>query len=149
MYRPATLLPDRDIIGGEKEGPLGELFLVLAALVLIVHLFFNAFVVAGALITSGRPTLERLHILSLFYGAVMENVSWPCPLTLVQKWFLAMAGSTPYQGDFIVHYLHVVVAPNFPLALLRWGAIGVLLVNVGVYIRRYARTRVRRQAFHH
>lgn len=129
---------------------MGELFLVLAALVLLVHLFFNAFVVAGALVTSGRPTLERLHILSLFYGAVMENVAWPCPLTLAQKWFLAMAGTTPYHGDFIVHYLHVVVAPNFPLALLRWGAIGVLVLNMGVYVRRYARRmRVRRHAFHH
>ncbi|HVB33436.1 MAG TPA: DUF2784 family protein [Patescibacteria group bacterium] len=126
---------------------MGELFLAMAALVLLVHLFFNAWVVAGALVTEGRPTLERLHILSLFYGAVMENVSWPCPLTLAQKWFLAEAGRTPYHGDFIVHYLQVVVAPSFPLALLRWGAIGVLVVNVAVYVRRYAR--LRRHAFHH
>lgn len=118
---------------------MSEVYLALAALVLLLHLFFNAWVVAGALVTNGRPTLERLHILSLFYGAIMENVSWPCPLTLMQKWALAAAGSTPYNGDFIVHYLHAVVSPNFPLALLRWGAIAVLLVNLGIYIRRYAR----------
>lgn len=126
---------------------MNQLFLALAGLVLLVHLFFNAWVVAGALVTSGRPTLERLHILSLFYGAVMENVSWPCPLTLAQKWFLLMAGRTPYHGDFIVHYLQAVVAPSFPLALLRWGAVGVLILNLGIYAHRYFRPR--RHAFHH
>lgn len=129
---------------------MADTFLLLAALVLAVHLFFNAWVVAGALVTNGRPTLERLHILSLFYGAVMENVPWPCPLTLAQKWCLAAAGATPYHGDFIIHYLHVVVSPGFPLPLLRWGAIGVLVLNMGIYIRRYARgRRLRRHAFHH
>lgn len=126
-----------------------ELFLFLAALALVVHLFFNAWVVFGAAVTEGRPTLERLHILSLLYGAVMENVSWSCPLTLAQKWFMAEAGTTPYQGEFIIHYLRVLVAPNFPLALLRWGAIGVLVVNLGIYARRYARSRrQQQQAFH-
>ncbi len=126
---------------------MGELFLALAGVVLLIHLLFNAWVVAGALVTSGKPTLERLHILSLFYGAVMENVSWPCPLTLAQKWFLLKAGETPYHGAFIVHYLQAVVAPNFPLALLQWGAIGVLVLNLGIYGRRYMS--VHRHAFHH
>lgn len=124
---------------------MGEAFVLLAGLVLIVHLLFNAWVVAGALVTEGRPTLERLHILSLFYGAVMENVSWPCPLTVAQKWFMAKAGRIPYQGDFVIHYLRAMVAPNFPLVLLRWGAIGVLVVNLGIYARRHLR--LRRHAF--
>lgn len=124
-----------------------NVFLFFAGVVLAVHLLFNAFVVGGALVTSGHPTLERLHILSLFYGVVMENVSWPCPLTIAQKWFLLVAGRAPYEGDFILHYLQTVVAPTFPLGLLRWGAIGVFLVNMAVYARRYARTR--RHAYHH
>lgn len=127
---------------------MAEIFLLLAGLFLAVHLLFNAFVVAGALVTNGRPTLERLHILALFYGVVMENVSWPCPLTIAQKWFLLKAGTVPYQGDFIVHYLQTVVAPSFPLILLQWGAIGVFLVNMAIYARRYY-ARARRHAFHH
>lgn len=124
-----------------------DLFLFFAGVVLVVHLLFNAFVVGGALISDGHPTLERLHILSLLYGVVMENVSWPCPLTIAQKWFLLVAGKTPYHGDFILHYLQTMVAPTFPLDLLRWGAIGIFLVNMAVYARRYARTR--RHAYHH
>lgn len=127
---------------------VAELFLFLAGLVLLVHLLFNAFVVGGALVTNGHPTLERLHILALFYGVVMENVSWPCPLTIAQKWFLMKAGEVPFRGDFIVHYLQAVVAPTFPLGLLRWGAIGIFVVNLAVYARRYARTR-RDAAYHH
>lgn len=123
------------------------MYLFFAGLVLFVHLLFNAFVVGGALVSDGHPTLERLHILSLFYGVVMENVSWPCPLTIVQKWLLLEAGQVAYHGGFILHYLQTVVAPTFPLSLLRWGAIGIFLVNMAVYARRYARTR--RHAYHH
>jgi Protein of Unknown function (DUF2784) len=126
---------------------VADFFLLLAGCVLVLHLLFNIWVVAGAFVTNGRPTLERLHILSLFYGVVMENVSWPCPLTVAQKWCLIKAGAVPYQGEFILHYLRTVVAPDFPLALLRWGAIGVFLVNMAVYARRYARTH--RHAYHH
>ena len=124
-----------------------EVYITLAGLVLLIHLFFNVWVVGGARVTSGRPTLERLHILSLFYGAVMENVSWPCPLTLAQKWFMAKAGETPYEGEFLVHYLRAVVSPSFPVALLGWGAIAVLLVNLGIYARRH--THPRKPAFPH
>jgi hypothetical protein len=125
---------------------VAEAFILLAALILVVHLLFNAWVVCGALVTEGSPTLERLHILSLFYGAVMENVSWPCPLTIAQKWSIAKAGRTPYEGDFMIHYLRAIVSPNFPLGLLRWGAIAVLLVNLWIYARRHMRPR--KPAYH-
>lgn len=116
-----------------------HLFLTLAGLILVTHLLFNAWVVLGAAVTNGRAVLERLHILSLFYGAVMENVSLACPLTVAQKWAMVRAGEAPYHGAFVLHYLQVLVAPNFPLVLLHWGAIGVLIVNLGIYGRRYAR----------
>jgi hypothetical protein len=126
---------------------VSDLFLLLAGSVLVLHFLFNIWVVCGAFVTAGRPTLERLHILSLFYGVVMENVSWPCPLTLLQKRFLVKAGAIPYQGDFILHYLRAVVAPAFPLGLLHWGAIGLFLVNMAVYVRRYAS--MHHHAYHH
>lgn len=120
---------------------MGEVFIALAMLVLLIHLLFNAWVIGGALVTSGRPTLERLHILSLLYGAVMENVAWPCPLTLAQKWLMAKAGEVPYEGDFLLHYLRALVSPSFPISLLRWGAIALLVVNLWIYARRHLRPR--------
>lgn len=128
-----------------------DVFLVMAGFILAVHLLFNAWVVLGAMVTSGRPLLERLHIVSLIYGVVMENISLPCPLTVAQKWCVESAGGVPYHGGFVLHYLQAVVAPAFPLELLRWGAIGVLVVNLAVYGRRYARryAGAHRHAYHH
>ncbi|MFZ0465966.1 MAG: DUF2784 domain-containing protein [Candidatus Acidiferrales bacterium] len=109
-----------------------------AIAVLGLHLLFNLWYVFGALITSRRPRLEILHIVSLFYGVIAENASFPCPLTLLEKWCQARAGFVPYSGTFELHYLRALVAPNFPLWLLGYGAAAVFLVNVAVYARRFA-----------
>jgi hypothetical protein len=85
--------------------------------------------------------LAGLHIGSVLYGAVMENAPWSCPLALAENWFKARAGLEPYAGPFVVHYLQAAVSPNFPIRMLRWGAIAVGLVNLAVYKRRYAHAR--------
>lgn len=77
----------------------------------------------------------------------MENVTWPCPLTVAQRWLVMAAGLIPYQGTFLVHYLSALVSPTLPLALLRWGALAVCAVNLGVYARRHGRAHLR--AYHH
>jgi hypothetical protein len=110
---------------------------------LAAHLLFNLWVVFGVAVTRGRPKLAGLHIASLLYGTVMGGASWSCPLTLAENWFKARAGLEPYEGPCILHYLQAVVSPGFPMWLLRWGAIGVGLVNLAVYTRRFARARHR------
>jgi hypothetical protein len=105
--------------------------------VLAAHLAFNLWVVFGAAVTRGRPKLAGFHIASLLYGTVMGIAPWSCPLTVAENWFKARAGLEPYEGPCILHYLQAVVAPNFPMWLLRWGAIGVGLVNLAFYTRRY------------
>ncbi len=120
-------------------------FLALAAVA--AHLLFNVWVVLGAAVTKERPALEKLHIVSLVYGAVMENAPWPCPLTLLEQWSLTKAGVASYRGPFLTHYLNQLVAPHFPVALLGWGAIGVCLVNLGIYLHRHLRPR--REALEH
>lgn len=124
-----------------------ELFYSIAIAAVFAHLAFNLWVVFGAAVTKDRPRLEGLHVLSLVYGAVMENGPWPCPLTLLQEWGLTKAGAASYQGAFLVHYLNEVVAPHFSVALLGWGAIGVCLVNLGIYVHRHLGPR--REALQH
>lgn len=118
---------------------IADSYFLLALTVLIVHLAFNAWVVFGAVLTRDRPVLAGIHIVSVIYGAVMENVSWPCPLTIMENWAQAKAGLTPYQGPFLVHYISTFVSPNFPLVLLRVGAVAVCLVNLGIYAWRGTR----------
>lgn len=115
-----------------------DFFIAAAVVVLAAHLFFNVWFVFGAAVTKGRPRLELLHILTLVYGVIAENATFTCPLTLLEKFCQAHAGLAPYHGPFEVHYMRAVVAPSFPLWLLEYGAIGVFLVNVAVYTRRFA-----------
>jgi hypothetical protein len=123
-----------------------DLYLVGAVAVLGTHLFFNLWYVFGAAFTKGRPRLEVLHILSLFYGVIAENASFACPLTLLEKFCQARAGIEPYHGPFELHYMRALVAPSFPLWLLESGAIAVFLVNVAIYARRFA---LRHSQSHH
>ncbi|HKF52890.1 MAG TPA: DUF2784 family protein [Candidatus Acidoferrales bacterium] len=115
-----------------------DFFFVAAIAVLAIHLFFNVWYVFGAAITKGRPGLEVLHILTLIYGVIAENATFNCPLTLLEKFCQARAGMAPYHGPFELHYMRAAVAPSFPLWLLQYGAIGVFLVNVAIYTRRFA-----------
>jgi hypothetical protein len=115
-----------------------DFFLVAAVVVLGVHLLFNVWYVLGAAVTKGRPRLEILHVLSLFYGVIAENASFTCPLTLLEKFCQSRAGIAPYSGPFEVHYMRAIVAPDFPLWLLEYGAIAVFLANVAIYARRFA-----------
>lgn len=115
-----------------------DAYLALAVMAIAAHLLFNIWVVFGTAVTHGRPKLARLHIASVIYGVTMENASWPCPLTLAENWCKVRAGLSPYEEPFVLHYLHMLVAPNFPLRLLQWGAIGMGLANLAVYASRYA-----------
>lgn len=115
-----------------------DFYLVAAVVVLGAHLLFNVWYVLGAAVTKGRPRLEILHILTLFYGVIAENASFTCPLTLLEKLCQARAGIAPYSGPFEVHYMRAIVAPEFPLWLLEYGAIAVFLVNAAIYARRFA-----------
>lgn len=115
-----------------------DLWFSAAIAALGLHLLFNLWYVFGALVTKGRPRLETLHILSLFYGVIAENATFQCPLTLLEKWCQAHAGFVPYSGTFELHYLHRLVNPSFPLWLLEYGAAGVFVVNLVIYARRFA-----------
>lgn len=126
-----------------------EFFYIAAIFVLAVHLVFNVWYVFGAAFTKGRPRLAIVHIFSVIYGVIAENASFACPLTLLEQWCQARAGVAPYSGAFEVHYLRAFVAPQFPLWLLECGAVGVCLINVAIYARRFALRHAAAQAHHH
>ncbi len=113
------------------------LYLFMAIVLVGLHLLFNLWVVFGAALTRNRPRLAVAHVLSVIYGAVINNVCWPCPLTLAEIWCEVHAGRAAYHGSFLLHYLEALVYPDFPFWLLRLGAVVVCLVNLGVYARRY------------
>jgi len=117
---------------------------LLAVAVLIVHLGWTVWVIFGWIVTRNRPVLRWLHILSLIYSILIENVPWPCPLTLAETRFEELAGIHPYHERFLVHYLEALIYPRISETLLTWCASAVCVVILGLYGLRFRRRRTAR-----
>ncbi len=118
---------------------------VLADAVLLLHFAFVAFVAAGGLLVLRWPRLAWLHLPAVVWGALVELAGWICPLTPLENLLRERAGRTGYSGDFVEHYLMLLIYPsgltaNTQLLL----GIGVLAVNLAIYAAVLLRARRRR-----
>ena len=109
-------------------------FRILADAILVVHLGFILFVVAGGFLVRWRKGVAWVHVPTVAWGALIEFMGWVCPLTPLEIWARSKAGETGYAGGFIEHYLLPVV---YPAALtddvqMVLGTL-VLVVNVTIY----------------
>lgn len=119
------------------------LFRMLAIFFPLLHLGFILWVIFGALFTRGRRLLTGLHLGTLAYGFFIEVLPYNCPLTSAEQWARRGAGLTPYPGDFLTHYLELIIYPDVPYEWLIAGAAVVCAVNLAVYARRWRRARRR------
>ena len=104
-----------------------------AILILAAHLLWIALVIVGACFTRGRPAWTTLHILALLWGIAVEIGPWPCPLTLVERYFESRAGIAPYHGGFLLHTLDAIVYPNLPGWAVTCAGVAVCALNLAVY----------------
>src|SRR5260370_40676622 len=126
---------------GTEESRIGTngVYSALAAAILGLHLLFILWIVFGAAVTRRRPLLRWLHLGCLVWGILIEILPWTCPLTWAENWLETRAGSAPYQGGFLLHYLEALVYPNIsPVLLTRFG-VAVWVVNLGIYAMRFHR----------
>ncbi len=112
-----------------------------AVTVLTVHLGWIVWVIFGWVVTRNRPILRWLHILSLIYSIFIENLPWPCPLTVAETRFEELAGIRSYHEPFLVHYLNALIYPSVSQTLLTWCASAVCVAILGVYGLRFRRRR--------
>ena len=112
------------------------LFRFLADLLVVAHMGYVAFVVAGGLLVLRRPRLAWVHVPCAVWGALVEFAGWICPITPLEVALRERGGELAYGGDFVAHYLIPVL---YPAALTRTIqiALGTLVValNAGVYAR--------------
>ena len=112
----------------------------LAVAVLVLHLAWILWAIAGALWTRGRPWLTAFHVLSLIWGIIVEVGPWPCPLTLAEQWLEARAGmhasAHTWAGGFLVHYLEAAIYPDLPAWVVTGFGVAVCAFNLGIYARR-------------
>ena len=110
------------------------LYAVAADLLLVLHLGFVCFVMAGGLLVCKWRWLVFFHLPAVMWAVLLEFRGWICPLTPWEQQLRLAAGQSGYQDGFIEHYLLPVLYPeglDYDIQLILGGA--VILVNVGVY----------------
>lgn len=108
---------------------------LLANALVLLHLAFVLFVVAGGLLVAWKPRLAWLHVPAVAWGALIEFMGWICPLTPLENHFRQLSGQGGYAGGFIEHYLLPLIYPDAltPPAQFSLGVL-VLAINTLMYI---------------
>ena len=123
------------------------MFYQLAAnLVVLIHLAFIMFVVAGGFLALRWRWIACCHIPAAIWGATVELGGWICPLTPLENRLREAGGQAGYSGGFVEHYIVPVVYPTDLTreTQLLLGAV-VVALNVGAYALVLARWRRRRR----
>jgi len=106
----------------------------LADLLVVAHLLFVAFVMAGGALLIRWPRLIWLHLPAAVWGAYIELAGGICPLTPLEIQLRLQAGQDGYSGGFVDHYLLPILYPanlTLPVQQVLGGL--VILVNLGIY----------------
>ena len=84
----------------------------LADLLVVFHLVFILYVIAGALLIIKWPKTLWLHLLACFWGMTVEFTGWVCPLTPWEIQLRRLGGEEGYTGSFIEQYLIPIIYPS-------------------------------------
>lgn len=122
---------------------------LLADGVLLLHLGFVVFVIAGGLAVWRWPWLAWLHLPALAWGAGVVLSGEVCPLTPLENALRHAAGGGVYRNSFIEHYLIALIYPPAVQGPMGRGVqvgLGALLLafNALVYLLAWRRRRRRR-----
>jgi hypothetical protein len=110
------------------------LYGIAADAVTLLHAAFIAFVVGGGLLVWRWPRTAWLHLPAAAWGALVEFMAWPCPLTPLENALRGAAGEVGYAGSFVEHWIAPVIYPAglAPPTQVQLGLL-VILVNAAVY----------------
>jgi hypothetical protein len=107
---------------------------LIADALLIEHLLFIAFAVAGAVVLWWWPRLVGLHLPAAVWAVIVEWWGWVCPLTDWENHWRQQAGESGYEGGFVESVLlPVIYPPGLTLELMQWLGSGVLAINLLLY----------------
>ena len=105
----------------------------VAAVIVLIHLAYIIFVIAGGLLALRWRRIVWIHIPAVLWGALVEFTGWICPLTPLELLFRIRGGETPYEEGFVEHYILPLL---YPADLTReiQVALGTIVVGVNVLI---------------
>ena len=87
------------------------IYRIAADLVVVLHLLFVVYVVAGALFCLRWPRAWMVHLPAAIWGILIELNQWICPLTTIEQDLRRLANESGYSGSFVDHYLMPVLYP--------------------------------------
>lgn len=106
----------------------------LSDLVLVLHLAFIVFVVAGGLLALRWGWVPLVHLPAVLWGVFIEVSGGVCPLTPLENALRRAAGVSGYSGGFIEHYLAPAIYPSALSQPAQLALAGLLvLANALVY----------------
>ncbi len=105
-----------------------------ADVVVLLHVAFVLFVVAGGLLVLKWPRLVWLHLPAAAWGAFVEFTGWICPLTPLENLLRTRAGGDAYDSDFIARYILPLL---YPAELTRGTQLMLGMIVVGVNVLAY------------
>lgn len=106
-----------------------------ADLLVAVHFAFILFVILGGLLVLRWRWMVWLHLPAAAWGALIEFMSWPCPLTPLENRLRVAAGQAGYAHSFIEEYIQPIVYPaGLDADIQIWLGVGVIAINVLIYV---------------
>ncbi len=112
--------------------------LILADFLVLLHLLFVAFVVAGGFLLLRWPKIAWLQVPAAVWGASIEFSSGICPLTPLENHLRALGGEAGYSVSFVERYLMPILYPanlTVPIQIVLGGL--VVAVNLAAYALAY------------
>jgi hypothetical protein len=111
---------------------------LLADALVMLHLFFIAFVVAGGFLLARWPKLGWLHLPAAAWGAYIEFTGGVCPLTPLENHLRILGGGEAYSGGFVGRYLLPFLYPeNLTMPIQLMMGVAVVVVNLVAYVLAY------------
>lgn len=105
-----------------------------ADLVLVLHLAFIVFVIAGAALAARWRWIIWAHLPAAAWGVFVELTGRTCPLTFAENFLRMRAGAAGYPESFIEHYLLAVIYPAGLTRAVQWVLAGaVVAINGAIY----------------
>jgi hypothetical protein len=118
------------------------LFRLLADAIVVLHLAFVLFVVAGGLLVLRWPRVAWFHLPAVAWGVWVELAGRICPLTPLENWLRQRGGETVYAATFVDQYLMPILYPAGLSRDIQWMlGMFVVVVNVGLYLLVFRRLR--------
>lgn len=125
----------------------GALYLLLADVVLVTHVFFVGFVVIGLVaILAGKglswswvrnPWFRIMHLAAVSVVVLQSWLGAICPLTIWEMALRERAGGAVYPGAFVAHWLEKILyysAPGWVFAVC-YTLFGALVVVSWFWVR--------------